>query len=236
MTNLNTELGPKRLELLRELMPTANDHRPSCQPDQPPIAETVSQRLQSTARTLGLQLHILNASNESDFDTIFCNLGPTAGSALVIAPDALFISRSEQLAALTVRHAVPAITQFAAFAAAGGLMSYGSGLRNLFSRLASTLAEFSRGRRVPIQPPANEYRPDRQYQRKFLRSPRRRILCHSCFPPRKKLETTQEPGGWPEFHQLAIAIGTTLGGFALHEIPEPLGSDNGPVQRSASWD
>jgi len=125
VTNLNTELGPKRLELLRELMPTANIIALLVNPTSPLIAETASRDLQSAARTFGLQLHILHASTERDFDTVFATLVQLRASALVIAPDTFFISRSEQLAALTVRHAVPAITQFREFAAAGGLMSYG---------------------------------------------------------------------------------------------------------------
>ena len=89
------------------------------------ITEAVSKDLQSTARTLGLQIHILHASTDRDFDTVFATLTQLRVGALVIAPDAFFISRSEQLGALTARHAMPAITQFREFAAAGGLMSYG---------------------------------------------------------------------------------------------------------------
>jgi putative ABC transport system substrate-binding protein len=125
VTNLNTELGPKRLELLREVIPTANVIALLVNPTSPFIAETMSRDIQSAARALGLQLHILNASTERDFDTVFATLAQLRASALVIAPDAFFISQSEQLGALTVRHAVPAITQFREFAAGGGLMSYG---------------------------------------------------------------------------------------------------------------
>ena len=122
---MNTELGPKRLELLRELMPTANIIALLVNPTSPFITESISKDLQSAARTLGLQLHILNASTERDFDPAFATFAQLRAGALVIAPDALFISRSEQLVALALRHAVPTITQFREFAAAGGLMSYG---------------------------------------------------------------------------------------------------------------
>ena len=125
VTNLNTELGPKRLELLRELIPTAKIIALLVNPTSPFIAENISKDLQLTARTLGLELHILNASTERDFDTVFATFAQLRADALVIAPDAMFISRSEQLGALTLQHAVPAITQFREFAAAGGLMSYG---------------------------------------------------------------------------------------------------------------
>jgi putative ABC transport system substrate-binding protein len=125
VTNLNTELGPKRLELLHELRPTANIFALLINPTSPFIAETVTRDLQAAARRLGLQLHILHASSERDFDTVFATLVQLQAGELVIAPDTFFISQSEQLAALTVRHAVLAITQFREFAAAGGLMSYG---------------------------------------------------------------------------------------------------------------
>ena len=125
VTTLNTELGPKRLQLLRELIPTAKIIALLVNPTSPFITENISKDLQSAARTLGLQLHILNASTERDFDTVFATFAQLRADALVIAPDAMFISRSEQLGALTLQHAVPAITQFREFAAAGGLMTYG---------------------------------------------------------------------------------------------------------------
>jgi putative ABC transport system substrate-binding protein len=125
VTNMNTELGPKRLELLRELMPMANTIALLVNPTSPLIAEIAARDLREAARTLGLQLHTVHASTESDFETAFATLAQLRADALVIAPDALFISQSERLAELTVRHAVPAITQFREFAAAGGLMTYG---------------------------------------------------------------------------------------------------------------
>jgi putative ABC transport system substrate-binding protein len=125
VTSLNTELGPKRLELLRELMPTATIIVVLVNPTSPSIAEPFLRAVQPAARALGLQVHVLNAITERDFDTVFATFVQLRAGALVIAPDAMFISRSEQLAALTLRHAVPAITQFREFAAAGGLMSYG---------------------------------------------------------------------------------------------------------------
>ena len=81
--------------------------------------------LQAAAHTLGLQLRIVHASNERDFDTVFANLAQLRPGALVIGNDGFFISRSEQLAALAVRHAVPAVFENREFVAAGGLMSYG---------------------------------------------------------------------------------------------------------------
>ncbi len=154
VTNLNTELGPKRLELLRELVPTVNIIALLVNPTSPFITETVSRDVQSAARTLGLQLHILNASTERDFDTVFATLVQLRAGALVIGPDTFFISRSEQLAALTLRHAVPAITQFREFAAAGGLMSYGGSFTESSRQFGVLTGRVLRGEKpagLPVQ-------------------------------------------------------------------------------------
>jgi putative ABC transport system substrate-binding protein len=124
VSNLNVELGPKRLELVRELVPTATVIALLVDPTGP-NAVPLSRDMQAAARTLGLQLHILHASSERDFDTVFATLVQLKASALVIGNDGLFINRPEQLGALSVRHTVPTIFQFREFAAAGGLMSYG---------------------------------------------------------------------------------------------------------------
>jgi putative ABC transport system substrate-binding protein len=84
-----------------------------------------AESMQAAARTLGLQLHVLHASTERDFDTVFTTLLQLRAGGLVIAPDGFLNSRSEQLAALALRQAVPAVFQDRVFTAAGGLMSYG---------------------------------------------------------------------------------------------------------------
>ena len=126
VVSLNVEVGPKRLELLHEMVPAATVIALLVNPTNPTLAEPLTRDLQAAARTLGLQLHILHAGSEREFETAFATLVQLRANALVIGADALFNSRSEQLAALSVRHAVPAIYQFREFAAAGGLMSYGS--------------------------------------------------------------------------------------------------------------
>jgi putative ABC transport system substrate-binding protein len=131
---LSVELGPKRLELLRELVPTATVIALLINPTSP-IAEIQSRNMEAAARNLGVQLHTLHASTERDFDTAFGSLAQLRAGGVVIGGDAFFVSRSEQLAELALRHAVPAIYQFRAFAAAGGLMSYGSNLTDAY-RLA----------------------------------------------------------------------------------------------------
>jgi putative ABC transport system substrate-binding protein len=123
-TGMGVLLGPKRLELLHELVHSGNVFALLLNPTTP-IAETLSRDLQAAARTLGLKLHILHASRESDFDPAFATFAQLKASGLVIGLDPFFTSRRAQLAALTVRHAVPAIYLYREFAAAGGLMSYG---------------------------------------------------------------------------------------------------------------
>jgi putative ABC transport system substrate-binding protein len=135
VTQLNWEVLPKRLELLHELLPTAGIMALLLNPADPALAEVQSREVLSAARSLGLQLHILNASAERDFDGVFARLIQLRAGGLVIGGDALFNSRIEQLAALTVRHAVPAVYQWREFAAAGGLLSYGSEVTDAY-RLA----------------------------------------------------------------------------------------------------
>jgi putative tryptophan/tyrosine transport system substrate-binding protein len=124
VTNLNVEVGPKRLELLHELHPSAAVVALLVNPGSP-YGETLSGAVQAAAGTLGLNLHVLHAGNEREIDAAFAKLVELQVRALVIGTDAFFNSRIEQLAALAVRHAVPTIYQYREFAAAGGLMSYG---------------------------------------------------------------------------------------------------------------
>src|SRR5439155_12490226 len=91
--------------------------------------------LQAAARTLGLQLQVLRAGTEHDFESAFATLRQLRAGALVIGADVFFNTRSQQLAALALRHAVPAVYQYREFAAAGGLMSYGGSLTDSY-RLA----------------------------------------------------------------------------------------------------
>jgi putative ABC transport system substrate-binding protein len=130
VTILGVELGPKRLELLHELVPTATTIALLVNPTEPALSEPITRDLQTAARALGLKLHVLQASTESDFDAAFATLIQLRADGLVIGPQALFSTRSERLAALALRHAVPTIFQFHPFTAAGGLMSYGSSYRD----------------------------------------------------------------------------------------------------------
>jgi putative tryptophan/tyrosine transport system substrate-binding protein len=156
VTNINTELASKRLELLRELVPKATVAALLVNPTSPEITKAVTTDLQSTARKLGLELHVVQASAEGDFDTVFANLARLGVGALVIAPDAFFISRGHVLGALTARHGVPAITQFREFAAAGGLMSYGGSFTEPVRQVGIYTGRILKGEKpadLPVQQP-----------------------------------------------------------------------------------
>jgi putative ABC transport system substrate-binding protein len=130
--SLNAEVAPKRLELLHELVPTAAVVGLLVNPTNPNLADFTTKNLRAAARSLGLEMHVLHASAERDFDTVFATLLQVRAGALVIGADPFFTSRLEQLAALTLRHAVPTVYQFREFTAAGGLMSYGGSLTDTF--------------------------------------------------------------------------------------------------------
>jgi putative ABC transport system substrate-binding protein len=132
ITTLNVEMGPKRLELMHDVVPTTRSIALLVNPASALNAERQLTDAQTAARRLGLQLHVLHASTERDFDTVFASLVQMRAGALVINNDAFFLSRSEQLAALTVRHAVPTIFAYREFTAAGGLMSYGGSLSDAY--------------------------------------------------------------------------------------------------------
>jgi putative ABC transport system substrate-binding protein len=148
VTTLGIELEPKRLELLHGVVPTATIIGALVNRTHPNV-ETQLSELQAAARALGLKLHILDASTERDFDTVFARLAELQAGGLVIATDGLFISWSEHLAELTVRHAVPAIFQVRAFAEAGGVMSYGGSLADMYRRSGVYAGESSRARSRP---------------------------------------------------------------------------------------
>jgi putative tryptophan/tyrosine transport system substrate-binding protein len=151
---LDVELGPKRLQLLHELVPTANVIAALVNPTDPARAETTSKELQAAAKTLGLQLHVLNASTDQDFDTVFARLVELRAGGLVIGGEPFFNSRSEQLGELTMRHGVPAVYQLRTFAAAGGLASYGASLSDSYRETGVYTGRILKGEKpadLPVQ-------------------------------------------------------------------------------------
>jgi len=135
VTSMIVEVAPKRLELLHELLPTTTRMALLVNPADRALAQSQSREVLTAARSLGVELHVVNANSDRDFDAVFANLKRLRAGGLVIGPGSVTLRGIEQLAALTVRHAVPAIHQDRDFTAAGGLMSYGSDVADSY-RLA----------------------------------------------------------------------------------------------------
>jgi putative ABC transport system substrate-binding protein len=153
VSNLNAELAPKRLELLRELVPTAKVFGLLVNPTNPG-AERIVKDVRPAADTLGIQLHVLHASAERDFDAVFASLGRLGAGGLLVATDGFLIRSGGQLGALSLRHAMPTIFQTPEFATAGGLMSYGGNLRDAYRQVGVYVGRILKGEKpadLPVQ-------------------------------------------------------------------------------------
>jgi putative ABC transport system substrate-binding protein len=155
VTQLNVEVAPKRLELLHELLPTASVMALLVNPTGPVVAEKIHE-MQTAAHSLGLELHVLNASSERDFDAVFANLIQLRAGGLVIAPDTFLVTRSEQLAGLTLRHGVPTIYFQREAVKAGGLMSYGASIPDIYRNVGVYTGRILKGEKpadLPVVQP-----------------------------------------------------------------------------------
>jgi putative ABC transport system substrate-binding protein len=153
VASLNVELGSKRLELLHEVVPAATVIALMVNPTNR-NAEVQSRDLQTAARALGLELHVLHATTEDDFAAVFAGLPQLRAGALVIGAGNPFVGRHEQLAALTIRHAVPTIGNDREFVAAGGLMSYGGSLPDIYRLVGLYAGRILKGEKpsdLPVQ-------------------------------------------------------------------------------------
>ena len=135
VSQTNVEMAPKRMQLLHELVPTASVMALLVNPADGDLAAVYTREVQAAARTLGVELHILNASTERDLYGVFEKLIQLRVGGLVISGGAFLTSRNETLAALALYHAVPAVFADREFAAAGGLLSYGAAILDAY-RLA----------------------------------------------------------------------------------------------------
>jgi putative ABC transport system substrate-binding protein len=154
VTNLNAEVGPKRLELIYELLPGATSVGVLVDGTTPTLAEAFALRLQAAADVLGVQIHILYASTESDLDAVFPKLFQLRASGLIVGPGTFFAGRSKQLGALSIRHAMPTVFQYREFVAAGGLMSYGSDETEYYRLVGIYVGRILKGekpRDLPVQ-------------------------------------------------------------------------------------
>jgi putative ABC transport system substrate-binding protein len=154
-SSIATDLNPKRLELLSELVPNASVIALLVNPKNPNTERMVTD-VQGAARAKGLQLPILRAGTESEIDAAFTTLIQLQAGALVVVGDPFFGSRGEQLVALASRHAVPVIYQFREFVAIGGLISYGPSLLALYRQAGKYAGRILMGEKpadLPVQQP-----------------------------------------------------------------------------------
>jgi putative ABC transport system substrate-binding protein len=132
VATLNAEVGPKRLELLHQVIPAASIVALLINPTNPVISEPLSKDAQAAAHTLGIRLHVLKASSDGEIEAAFQALHGLQVDGLVIGSDQFFNSRSGQLATLALQYSLPAVYQYRVFTAAGGLISYGASLTDAF--------------------------------------------------------------------------------------------------------
>jgi putative ABC transport system substrate-binding protein len=128
VTTLGAATSPKQLELLRELLPGVRIFALLVNPTNPALAESQTQTLLAAARRDGLELHILRASTDQDFEGAFAGLKQLGAGALMIGVDAFFNTRNERLAELALRSGLPTVAPYREFAKTGGLLSYGAGI------------------------------------------------------------------------------------------------------------
>jgi putative tryptophan/tyrosine transport system substrate-binding protein len=154
-TQLNVMVAPKQLELLHELVPTATAMAILIDPTSDPTnAEIITRDLEAAARSFGLELHVLNASPERDFDAVFAKLIQLRAGGLMIGASAVFTARSKQLAALALRHSMPTVYESRAFVAAGGLASYGGSLTDSYRLAGAYVGRILKGEKpgeLPVQ-------------------------------------------------------------------------------------
>jgi putative ABC transport system substrate-binding protein len=155
VSNLGGDATTKRLQFMRDLLPTITTMGFLMNPTNTAVtAQPLQQSVEAAAASLGLDLRMLEASNERDFGAVFARLAELRAGALLIGPDPYFTSRIEQLAGLALRHGIPASYQFREFAAAGGLMSYGGNISEGYRVAGTYVARILKGEKpadLPVQ-------------------------------------------------------------------------------------
>jgi putative tryptophan/tyrosine transport system substrate-binding protein len=151
VTTLNSEVGQKRLGLLRELAPRAT-HLSALVNPKGPLAESTLKNLREAAQQLGLHVDMLYASTPGEIDAAFAEVAQVAGTALTVSADALLLNRGAQIAALAAKHRLPAIYSLREFAEAGGLMSYGPNFREQFQQVGVYVGRILKGEKAADLP------------------------------------------------------------------------------------
>jgi len=154
-TLLSAELAPKRLGIIRDLLPDVTKVAVLVNPTRPGVDAQKTQ-VQEAARALGLTLHILNASSERDFDVAFQAAIQQHDGALLVAPDAMFLNWRIQIADLAMRYRIPIMYELRNFVDAGGLISYGPSPEDMYRQGATLIAQVLKGKKpsdLPVLQP-----------------------------------------------------------------------------------
>ena len=155
VAQLQTQYVAKRLELMHQLIPTAATIALLTDPANP-FSQRESREAVVSARSLGLELHVANATNQDEIDASFPSLIALGVRAIMIGGDAFFFNQRSQIAALASRYAIPAIGQWREYPAAGGLMSYGNSVSDAYRLTGIYVGRILQGERpadMPVQQP-----------------------------------------------------------------------------------
>jgi putative ABC transport system substrate-binding protein len=154
VTQTNVEMTPKRLQILHELLPTARVMALLVNPANEATTETTTREVLAAARTLGIEVHVLNANVPRDIEAAFTKAIELRAGGMVVSGGPFFFSQSENLAARCLQHKLPTIYQFHRFTAAGGLMSYGSEITEAYRLAGVYTGRVLKGERpadLPVQ-------------------------------------------------------------------------------------
>jgi putative ABC transport system substrate-binding protein len=150
--NVNTAVMGKRLQLLHESVPAARIIAYLANPKNAVTTPVEMEELRAAARALGVELRVLNAANESEIDTAFATVAKEHSVPLVVSTDNLFTDRPVRLVMLAARHAIPTMYPYRYFAAAGGLMSYGSDLADAYRQVGIYAGRILKGAKTTDLP------------------------------------------------------------------------------------
>jgi putative ABC transport system substrate-binding protein len=149
-------LGPKRLELLRELLPSARRVALVVNPKYP-ASGAYSKRLEAAARTTGHEIVIFKVASRDEFDGAFSKIAQQQASAIIVQAEPFFDSQRDQLVKLAARHRLPAVYGFREYAAVGGLMSYGTNIADAYRQAGQYTGRILKGEKpadLPVMEPS----------------------------------------------------------------------------------